>query len=62
VAKLIASEALGASHFGPGAVATLEETFRQNLAGIESTIQDRNRTRPVYPYLLPSQIPQSINI
>lgn len=53
---------LGASHFGPGALAALEKTYRQNLAGIESTIQDRNRTRSEYPYLLPSQIPQSINI
>lgn len=53
---------LGASHFGPGALAALEEAYRQDLAGIESTISDRNKTRPEYPYLLPSQIPQSINI
>jgi arachidonate 15-lipoxygenase len=53
---------LDTSHFGPGALAALEKAFRQDLAGIESTIQDRNRTRLDYPYLLPSQIPQSINI
>lgn len=53
---------LGTSHFGPGALATLEKAFRHDLAGIESTIQDRNRTRPEYHYLSPSRIPQSINI
>jgi len=39
------------------------ERFRTALAGIESTIQQRNasRTRP-YEYLLPSRIPSSTNI
>jgi hypothetical protein len=53
---------LGASHFGPGALAALEKAYRQDLADVESTIVDRNRTRLEYSYLLPSQIPQSINI
>lgn len=37
--------------------------FQNELAQIEATIQERNETRPgPYPFLLPSQIPQSINI
>lgn len=38
------------------------KTFQSALAGIEATIAERNRHRPRYPYLLPSQIPQSIDI
>ena len=39
------------------------DRFRSSLAGIETTIQQRNlaRTRP-YEYLLPSRIPSSTNI
>ncbi len=37
--------------------------LRQELAGIEETITARNRTRPrPYTYLLPSLVPNSINI
>ncbi len=36
--------------------------FRTRLADIERTIAGRNEGRPAYPYLLPSRIPQSINI
>lgn len=36
--------------------------FQGTLADVEATIEERNRSRPHYPYLLPSQIPQSINI
>jgi hypothetical protein len=32
------------------------------LERIEEEINSRNTLRPNYPYLLPSQIPQSINI
>lgn len=39
------------------------QAFQQELLAIESTIQERNKTRlGPYPFLLPSQIPQSINI
>ncbi len=37
--------------------------FQQNLAGIGEKIRDINTNRPLhYPYLIPDQIPQSINI
>ena len=37
--------------------------LRQTLDGVEQVITGRNATRPVaYPHLLPSKIPQSINI
>ena len=53
----------GTSYFGPGGgVDVLEAAFVQQLHDVESTIQERNRSRPAYPYLLPSLIPQSINI
>lgn len=38
------------------------EAFQNDLAAIERTIAQRNLTRPVYPYLLPSLVPQSTNI
>lgn len=39
------------------------QAFQAELAAIESIIQERNKTRlGPYPFLLPSQIPQSINI
>ncbi len=39
------------------------ETFQKNLREVEAEIEKRNSERAVaYPYLLPSQIPQSINI
>jgi len=36
--------------------------FQQDLSKIESEINERNKTRSPYEYLLPSRIPQSINI
>jgi hypothetical protein len=50
------------SYFGPGAVGDLEAAFVAELDGVERTILERNRSRPAYRYLLPSEIPQSINI
>ena len=39
------------------------ETFQNRLEEIETIIQDRNAVRPTpYGFLLPSRIPQSINI
>lgn len=38
------------------------EQFLQDLQQIEQTIQERNQTRVPYTYLLPSNIPASINI
>lgn len=50
------------SWFGPGAGKELEAAFGRKLAAVEQTIRERNLRRPSYRYLLPSQIPQSINI
>jgi arachidonate 15-lipoxygenase len=36
--------------------------FQQDLGKIEAEIQTRNQTRTPYEFLLPSKIPQSINI
>ncbi|MBN3946723.1 MAG: lipoxygenase [Nostoc sp. NMS7] len=36
--------------------------FQSNLQQVENTIKQRNLHRPTYEYLLPSKIPQSINI
>ncbi|AFY58433.1 lipoxygenase [Rivularia sp. PCC 7116] len=38
------------------------QQFRNNLIEVEATIHQRNQNRPTYEYLLPSKIPQSINI
>jgi len=38
------------------------ERFQEALRGVESTIEARNLTRPNYSFLLPSGIPNSINI
>ena len=37
-------------------------TFQQELLEIEAQINERNKTRTPYEFLLPSKIPQSINI
>jgi len=37
-------------------------TFQQELLKIEAEINERNKTRTPYEFLLPSKIPQSINI
>lgn len=52
----------GASHFGPGPLAALETAHQRQLAAVEQTIRERNQARPAYRYLLPSEIPLSINI
>lgn len=43
-------------------VQPLLQKFQQNLKRIEKTISQRNLNRPKYSFLLPSKIPQSINI
>lgn len=49
-------------HFTNPQVKPLLEKFQENLTQIEATIEQRNLNRPLYRYLLPSRIPQSINI
>lgn len=48
--------------FGSSAVQALERTFRGDLERVEAEIDQRNTSRPVYRFLRPSEIPQSINI
>ena len=43
-------------------VQPLLQAFQGSLLDVEQTIVERNVSRPSYEYLLPSQIPQSINI
>ncbi|NES72865.1 MAG: lipoxygenase, partial [Okeania sp. SIO2D1] len=50
------------NHFTDSKVKPLLEKFQKNLNQVEATIEQRNLNRPQYRYLLPSQIPQSINI
>lgn len=50
------------NHFTDSQVIPLLENFRANLTQVEAIIEERNLNRPPYKYLLPSQIPQSINI
>ncbi|MDB9316333.1 lipoxygenase family protein [Nodularia spumigena] len=50
------------SHFANPKVQTLLQKFQSQLQQIEITINQRNLHRPTYEYLLPSKIPQSINI
>ncbi len=49
-------------HFTDPRVKPLLQEFQSNLQQIEVTINQRNQHRLVYEYLLPSKIPQSINI
>lgn len=49
-------------HFTDSKVAAPLQAFQQRLQEIEATIDRRNSERPVYNYLKPSNIPQSINI
>lgn len=55
-----------ASGAGPratgGPTADLFRAFIRDLEAVERTIEERNRTRRPYVHLLPSRIPQSINI
>lgn len=51
------------NYFTDENVHPLLETFQNRLQEIETIIQDRNAVRPTsYSFLLPSKIPQSINI
>ncbi|WGV24964.1 lipoxygenase family protein [Halotia branconii] len=49
-------------YFKDPLVKPLLQTFQNNLQKVEDTINKRNLHRPLYEYLLPSKIPQSINI
>lgn len=49
-------------HFKDSKVEAPLEAFKKSLERIEKTITARNGTRVPYVYLLPSRIPQSINI
>jgi arachidonate 15-lipoxygenase len=50
-------------HFSDVAIAALERSFRDELAAAEAQIAARNQAQRLpYLHLLPSQIPQSINI
>lgn len=52
----------GAGYFTDPTVQGFLAQFQQDLAQIETTINQRNQTRTPYTFLLPSRIPQSINI
>ncbi len=49
-------------YFKDPLVKPLLQAFHSNLQKAEDTINERNLHRPPYEYLLPSKIPQSINI
>ena len=49
-------------YFTDPQVKPLLQAFQSNLQTVEATINQRNLNRPAYEYLLPSKIPQSINI
>ena len=50
-------------HFSDGRVRVPLAAFQDELQKVEQIIRERNETRPLrYPYLLPSRVPQSINI
>ncbi|WP_414541413.1 lipoxygenase family protein [Nostoc sp. CCY0012] len=49
-------------HFTDPQIKPLLEKFQSHLQQVEATIKERNLHRPPYEYLLPSKIPQSINI
>lgn len=49
-------------HFTDAKVQEPLQQFQAKLKGIEATIEERNKTRPPYEFLLPSRIPQSTNI
>ncbi|BAY87447.1 lipoxygenase-like protein [Calothrix parasitica NIES-267] len=50
------------NYFKDALVKPALQEFRNNLLEAEATIHQRNQNRPTYEYLLPSKIPQSINI
>ncbi|MEH1878672.1 lipoxygenase family protein [Nostoc sp.] len=49
-------------YFTDQKIKPLLEAFQSHLQQVEDTIKQRNLHRPSYEYLLPSKIPQSINI
>ncbi|QLE47768.1 lipoxygenase [Nostoc sp. C057] len=49
-------------YFTDQKIKPLLQAFQSNLQQVENTIKQRNLHRPPYEYLLPSKIPQSINI
>jgi len=49
-------------YFTDEKVKPLLQAFQSHLQQVENTIKERNLHRPAYEYLLPSKIPQSINI
>ncbi|MUG94341.1 lipoxygenase [Scytonema sp. UIC 10036] len=49
-------------YFTDPQVQPLLQDFQNNLKQVEAIINQRNLKRPTYDYLLPSKIPQSINI
>ncbi|WP_375502886.1 lipoxygenase family protein [uncultured Nostoc sp.] len=49
-------------YFTDEKVKPLLQGFQSHLQQVENTIKQRNLHRPAYEYLLPSKIPQSINI
>ncbi|GAA3919563.1 lipoxygenase family protein [Litoribacillus peritrichatus] len=50
------------NYFSNTKVQAALETFRDRLDAVENQIGERNLNRPMYQSLLPSRIPQSINI
>ena len=52
----------GPNYFGEPRIDELAGRFAARLDGIEQTIAGRNTRRRPYPFLLPSGVPQSINI
>lgn len=52
----------GDDYFTDPAIQTHLSKFQQELIKIEEEINERNKTRTPYEFLLPSKIPQSINI
>jgi arachidonate 15-lipoxygenase len=52
----------GANYFTDPTIQGYLAQFQQELVKIEAEIQMRNQTRTPYEYLMPSRVPQSINI
>jgi len=52
----------GDRYFTDPVIQTHHAKFQQELLDIEAEINERNKTRTPYEFLLPSKIPQSINI
>lgn len=52
----------GAGYFGEPRLDELAGRFAHRMTEIEATIHDRNTRRRPYPFLVPSGVPQSINI